>query len=58
MVAETTGSICQTEVDSQNELIWLLLGDVAEILDDGLDVENISWLTPVLDVLVQTMARQ
>jgi len=56
MVAGTTSSICQTEADSQNELIWLLLGDVAEILDDGLDVENVSWLAPVLEVLVQTMS--
>jgi len=50
--------ISQTEINSQNELIWLLLGDVADILDEGLDADNISWLTPVLDVLVQTMVRQ
>ena len=56
MVVGTASSICQTEADSQNELIWLLLGDVAEILDDGLDVENVSWLAPVLEVLVQTMS--
>lgn len=44
--------------ESEEQLIWLLLGDVAEILDDGLDAENISWLSPIVDVLVETMGRQ
>lgn len=48
----------ETGVETREELIWLLLGDVAEILDDGLDAENISWLGPVLDVLVDAMSRQ
>jgi hypothetical protein len=58
MSAGTTERLQPAGIDSEDQLIWLLMGDVAEILDDGLDAENISWLGPVLDVLVETMFRQ
>ncbi|MDA0591267.1 MAG: hypothetical protein O2820_25825 [Planctomycetota bacterium] len=54
----TTDGIKPARIESEDQLIWLLMGDVAEILDDGLDAENISWLGPVLDVLMETMACQ
>lgn len=54
----TTDGIKPAGIESEDQLIWLLMGDVAEILDDGLDEENISWLGPVLDVLMETLARQ
>jgi hypothetical protein len=58
MSAGTTERLQPAGIDSEDQLIWLLMGDVAEILDDGLDAENITWLGPVLDVLVETMSRQ
>ena len=58
MSAGTTERLHAGGIDSDEQLIWLLMGDVAEILDDGLDAENISWLSPVLDVLVESMSRQ
>lgn len=58
MITDMAAVLQDEEVETHDELIWLLLGDVAEILDDGLDAENVSWLAPVLDVLVQTMSRQ
>lgn len=58
MSAATTERVTPAAIESEDQLIWLLMGDVAEILDDGLDAENISWLGPVLDVLVETMSRQ
>ena len=53
-----TERVASPITESGEQLIWLLLGDVAEILDDGLDAENISWLSPIVDVLVDTMARR
>lgn len=53
-----TERLASPVTESGEQLIWLLLGDVAEILDDGLDAENISWLSPIVDVLVDTMARR
>lgn len=58
MSAGTTEQVKSVGIESEDQLIWLLMGDVAEILDDGLDAENISWLGPVLDVLVESMSRQ
>ena len=53
-----TERVASPVTESGEQLIWLLLGDVAEILDDGLDAENISWLSPIVDVLVDTTARR
>ena len=58
MSAGTTERLHAGGIDSDEQLIWLLMGDVAEILDDGLEADNISWLSPVLDVLVESMSRQ
>jgi hypothetical protein len=58
MSVATTEQSQPVGIESEDQLIWLVMGDVAEILDDGLDAENITWLGPVLDVLVETMARQ
>lgn len=40
---------------STGQMTWLLVGDIADILDDGLDSENLRWLLPVLESLVNVM---
>jgi hypothetical protein len=47
--------VVSSEAASTSQLVWLLVGDVADILDDGLDVENLRWLLPVLESLLQLM---
>lgn len=46
----------QAQDVSSSQLIWLLVGDVADIVDDGLDPEGLRWLVPVLEALGQQMA--
>lgn len=48
-------STTPSQAASTSQLAWLLVGDVADILDDGLDTENLRWLVPVLESLWRTM---
>jgi hypothetical protein len=44
-----------TQGAATSQLAWLLVGDVADILDDGIDAENLRWLLPVLESLLNLM---
>lgn len=49
--------VAQTNNTSTAQLVWLLIGDVADIVDDGLDIESLRWLAPVLEVLRKEMTK-
>lgn len=40
---------------STAQLAWLLVGDVADLLEGGLDADNVRWLLPVLESLRKLM---
>lgn len=51
----TNESAVSSQAASTCQLAWLLVGDVADILDDGIDTENLRWLLPVLESLLNLM---